>query len=182
MSVSEQFQNPIEKSQKDVKSIPLAHPVTWLWRRASFCRTSLRWRHTSGHVTVTSLHLPVREMLWGGAIVPELWFSHYSVTCLFVVVFLQFYIYIPQGCYTWGTIAFSLLVFERKPFKSFLALQFDPPTPIKNFKFPLSSNKSSFAKESFSLLLRRFAGKVKLNKNTYAKYIINNNCVPVYIL
>jgi hypothetical protein len=33
-------------------------------RNASFCRTSLRWRHTSGNVTVTSLHLPAKEVLW----------------------------------------------------------------------------------------------------------------------
>jgi hypothetical protein len=40
-------------------------------RHASFCRTSIRWRHTSGHATVTSLHLPVRELLWGCAIAVE---------------------------------------------------------------------------------------------------------------
>ena len=32
-------------------------------RHASFSRTSLRWRHTSGHMTVTLLHLPVRKVL-----------------------------------------------------------------------------------------------------------------------
>jgi hypothetical protein len=36
-------------------------------RHASFCRTSLRWHHTSGHVTVTSLHPRLRR-----------WFCHTS--------------------------------------------------------------------------------------------------------
>jgi hypothetical protein len=46
-------------------------------RNASLCRTSIWIHHTSGHLSVTGLYRPVREVLWWGANVPEPWFFHY---------------------------------------------------------------------------------------------------------
>ena len=46
-------------------------------RHASLCRTSIWIHHTSGHLSVTGLYRPVREVLWWGANVPEPWFFHY---------------------------------------------------------------------------------------------------------
>ena len=68
-------------------------------RHASFCRTSIWWHHTSGHLSVTALYRPVREVLWWGANVPEPWFFPLFLTfiyfcCNFFISRILIYIFV----------------------------------------------------------------------------------------
>jgi hypothetical protein len=81
-------------------------------RHASFCRTSIWWHNTSGHVSVTLLHLPVREVLWGGAIVQNPGCSTISNAYLFLLqLFHQPYIKIYFCVNTNFVLVFYFLLF-----------------------------------------------------------------------